>query len=130
MPGSGPLRPKLLVSVAALALMAQAPAGDPARGLAVVTRQSSTCVLCHGGPWPNPHLHGTIGPNLEGVGARLSADEIRDRLMDASRTNPDTIMPAFYTTEGRSRVGAAWADRTILTAPEIADAVAYLATLR
>ena len=95
-----------------------------------MTRQSSTCVLCHAGPFANPHLQGGIGPDLRGVGARLSAGQLRLRLVDAARANPGTVMPSFYTTVGRSRVGAAWRGRPILTAAEIEDAVAYLATLR
>ncbi|HYZ61079.1 MAG TPA: sulfur oxidation c-type cytochrome SoxX [Acetobacteraceae bacterium] len=104
--------------------------GDPGRGEAVVTRQSSTCTLCHAGPFPNPHLQGDVGPDLRGVGARLSVPELRLRLVDASRVNPDTVMPAFYRTEGLNRVGAAWRGKPILTAAEIEDAVAYLATLK
>lgn len=104
-------------------------AGDPAQGMAVVTRQSSTCVLCHAGPFPNPHLQGTIGPDLRGVGARLNQAEIRERLVDASKMNPATVMPSFGTVGG-TRVGAAWRGRPILAPDEIEDAAAYLAGLR
>lgn len=104
--------------------------GDPARGEAVVTRQSSTCTLCHAGPYPNPHLQGTVGPDLRGVGARLTVPKLRLRLVDASRVNPDTVMPSFFRTEGLTRVGAAWRGKPILTAAEIEDAVAYMATLK
>ena len=104
--------------------------GDPERGQAVVIRQSSTCVLCHAGPFPNPHLQGTIGPDLHGVGARLTPDEIRDRLIDAATSNPGTVMPSFGATEGRVRVGAAWRGKPILQEQEIEDAVAYLAGLK
>ena len=111
-------------------LAAAAPAGDPARGYAVVVRQASTCTLCHAGPFPNRHLQGTIGPDLHGVGARLTADEIRARLIDAAKANPDTVMPSFGTVGGRTRVGAAWAGKPILAPQEIEDATAYLAGLR
>ena len=104
--------------------------GDPVRGEAVVIRQSSTCTLCHAGPFPNPHLQGDVGPDLRGVGGRLSESELRDRLVDASRVNPATVMPSFYRREGLTRVGAAWRSKPILSAQEIEDAVAYLATLR
>ena len=104
-------------------------AGDRDRGYAVVSRQTSTCVLCHAGPFPNPHLQGTIGPDLRGVGARLDAEAIRERLVDASRMNPDTVMPSFGVVEG-TRVGAAWSGRPILSSQEIEDATAYLAGLR
>lgn len=120
--GIGRRRPRHLASVALLALTA---AGDPATGLAVVTRQSSTCVLCHAGPWPNPHLQGDIGPDLRGVGARLSPAELRQRIAVG---DPDGIMPSFGAA-GSVRVGAAWAGRPILSPAEIDDAVAYLSTL-
>ena len=99
-------------------------AGDPDRGLAVVTRQSSTCILCHTGPWPNPHLQGSIGPALHGVGARLDRDALRQRIAIG-----EGIMPAFAAIP-TTRVGAAWTGRPILSHDEIEDAVAYLATLK
>lgn len=105
-------------------------AGDPGRGYDVVVRQASTCVLCHAGPFPNPHLQGTIGPDLHGVGARLTADEIRVRLVDARSVVPGTVMPSFGLVGGGARVGAAWQGRPILEAQEIEDAVAYLAGLK
>jgi sulfur-oxidizing protein SoxX len=104
--------------------------GDPVRGEKVVIRQASTCTLCHAGPFPNPHLQGNVGPDLHGVGARLSRPELRERLVDASRMNPATVMPSFFRTEGLTRVGAAWRGKPILSAQEIEDAVAYLATLK
>lgn len=124
----GSRRSRGLCSVSLLLLMAAAP--DAGRGYAVVVRQASTCTLCHAGPFPNPHLQGNVGPDLHGVGARLSADEIRARLVDASRVNPDTVMPAFGLVEARVREGAAWQGKPILTAGEIEDAVAYLAGLQ
>jgi len=111
--------------LASLVLLALTGAGDPGRGLAVVTRQSSTCVLCHAGPWLNPHLQGNIGPDLYGVGSRLAPDALRAQIAVG---DPDGIMPAFGAVSG-VRVGAAWAGRPILSTAEIEDVVAYLATL-
>ena len=51
-------------------------------------------------------------------------------MVDASRLNPDTIMPPYYRAEGLARVGAPWRGRTVLTAAEIEDVVAFLLTLR
>lgn len=123
------IAPSLALFSASLMLVAAAP-GDPQRGYAVVIRQTSTCTLCHAGPFPNPHLQGTVGPDLHGVGARLDVDAIRARLVDASAMNPDTVMPSFGTVGGRTRVGAQWQDKPILSPQEIEDAVAYLAGLR
>ncbi len=124
--GTGPRRPKPSVRLASVAALLVMGAGDPDRGLAVVTRQSSTCVLCHAGPWPNPHLQGSIGPDLHGVGRRLSTDALQARIAVG---NPDGVMPSFGAVGG-ARVGAAWTGRPILSSAEIEDAVAYLSTLR
>ena len=136
MSGSRRLRARCLASLAVMAVgdgidqpLTPDP-GDAARGLAVVTRQSSTCTLCHAGPFPNPHLQGDVGPDLRGVGARLSPAQLRLRLVQASRLNPATVMPDFYRTEGLTRVGPAWRGKPALGAQEIEDAVAYLSSLK
>ncbi len=105
--------------------------GDPEAGRRIVAdRALSACLLCHAGPFPAPHLQGGIGPMLEGVGDRLTSGEIRLRLVDPRRVNPDTVMPAYFSTEDLHRVGPAWAGRPILTAGQIEDVVAFLTTLR
>ena len=136
-PGTAPSRCRPLASAALLLLAAaglpeplEGLQGDPVRGQAVVTRQSSTCILCHAGPFPNPHLQGNIGPDLHGVGARLTPAELRAQIVNARGINPDSPMPSFWGTEGRIRVGPAWQGRPILQAQEIEDAVAYLSTLQ
>jgi sulfur-oxidizing protein SoxX len=55
---------------------------------------------------------------------------LRLRIVDASRFNPDTIMPPYYRIEGLIRVAPAFQGKPILTAEQIEDVVAYLATLR
>jgi L-cysteine S-thiosulfotransferase len=105
--------------------------GDPLQGRQIVgNRQLSACLLCHTGPFPEPHLQGTIGPSLEGVGARLSAGQIRLRLIDARKLNPDTVMPPYYVVDGLNRTGRQWQGRPVLSAQQIEDVVAFLATLR
>ena len=80
-------------------------------------------------PIPEEQFHGDIGPDLRGVGDRLSAGQIRLRLVDPKRVNPDTIMPAFHVTDGLERVARRYAGRPILDAGQIEDLVAWLATL-
>jgi sulfur-oxidizing protein SoxX len=105
--------------------------GNPARGRQIVeNRQLSACLLCHSGPFPEPHLQGTVGPALDGVGSRLSPGEIRLRLVDPAKLNPDTVMPSYNAVDGLTRVGRAWRGKPVLTAQQIEDVVAFLATLR
>ena len=105
--------------------------GDAVRGRAiVVNRQKGLCLLCHSGPFPDERFQGSLAPDLTGVGARWSVGELRLRLVDSRKLNPDTIMPAYYTLDGLDRVAAAYRGKPILTAAEIEDVVAFLATLR
>lgn len=105
--------------------------GDAARGRAIVaSRQTGLCLLCHGGPIPEERFQGNLAPDLAGSGKRWSAAQLRLRLVDARRVNPDSIMPAYYRTEGLTRVGRAWEGKALLNAQQLEDVVAYLATLR
>lgn len=104
--------------------------GDPVRGRAIVaSRQLGLCLLCHSGPFPEERFQGNLAPDLRSA-AQLTEGQIRQRLVDPSRANPKTIMPAYYRTEGLSRVAPQVRGKTILTAEQIEDVVAYLMTLR
>jgi L-cysteine S-thiosulfotransferase len=105
-------------------------AGDPVRGRAIVVKRESACLLCHSGPFPEERFQGDLSPNLKGAGSRWTEGQLRLRLVDASRLNPATIMPSYYRIEGLNRVAPAWRGKPILSAEQIEDVVAYLATLR
>jgi sulfur-oxidizing protein SoxX len=105
------------------------PPGDAARGREVfVAREGGHCVLCH--QVPGVAVAGNVGPALDGIGRRLSAGEIRYRVVDITRVNPEAVMPAFHRTEGLSRVAPAYAGRPVLDARQVEDLVAYLGSLR
>jgi sulfur-oxidizing protein SoxX len=104
--------------------------GDAARGRALVLNRTSTCILCHSGPFPEEKFQGDLAPNLSGAGSRASEGQLRLRLVDASHLNPATIMPSYYRVDGLDRVGSAWRGKPILSAEQIEDMVAYLMTLR
>ena len=105
--------------------------GDAARGRAiVVNRQLGLCLLCHSGPFPEERFQGNLAPDLAGSGARWSEGQLRLRLADSRRLNPQTVMPSYYRSEGLVRVGAAWQGKTVLNAQQIEDVVAFLRTLQ
>jgi L-cysteine S-thiosulfotransferase len=104
--------------------------GDPARGRAIVAnRQVGLCLLCHSGPFPEERFQGNLAPDLRGAGTRWNEAQLRLRIVDSSRINAATIMPAYHRTEGLVRVAATWRDKPILTAEQIEDVVAFLTTL-
>ncbi len=105
--------------------------GDPARGRAiVVNRQVGLCLLCHNGPFPEERFQGNLAPDLAGAGKRASEGQLRLRIVDSSRLNPATIMPAYHRTEGLARVAPAFRGKPILSAEQIEDVVAFLMTLK
>jgi sulfur-oxidizing protein SoxX len=123
------LRPYTITGDAILESLTGAP-GDATRGRALVLERTSTCILCHSGPFPEEKFQGDLAPSLAGSGSRWSEGQLRLRLVSASRLNPATIMPSYYRVEGLDRVAPAWRGKPILSAEQIEDIVAYLATLR
>src|ERR1041385_6233181 len=77
--------------------------GDPARGREIfVSREGGHCVLCHSAP--GVAVACNVGPPLAGVGSRLTAGQIRLRIADITRVNPEAVMPTFHRIEGMQRV--------------------------
>ena len=104
--------------------------GDAERGRALVLDRGSTCILCHSGPFRETRFQGDLAPDLSGSGNRWSISQLRLRLVDASRLNPETIMPSYYRVDSLDGVSRNFVGKPILTATQIEDMVAYLATLR
>jgi L-cysteine S-thiosulfotransferase len=105
--------------------------GDSARGRAIVVdRQKGLCLLCHLGPFPEAPFQGDLAPDLRGVGRRWSEGQLRLRIVDSTRLNPDTIMPPYYRTEGLTQVGRPWQGKPVLTAEQVEDVVAFLTMLK
>lgn len=105
---------------------------DAFRGLEVfIDRKLGNCVACHTNhDVAAMQFLGKIGPELNWIGDRMSEGEIRAILVDAKAVlGPHTIMPAFYTARPGFRTLAAFEGKTILTALQIEDVVAYLSSL-
>ena len=113
-------------------LSAAAPSlnGDASRGRDVVMGRDGNCLLCHAVPETGARFMGNLGPPLSGIGARLDAAQLKQRITDPQRLNAESIMPAYARTEGLTQVAKIFRDKPILSAQQIEDTVAYLATLR
>ncbi|MBV7409591.1 sulfur oxidation c-type cytochrome SoxX [Maritimibacter sp. DP1N21-5] len=114
--------------------------GNPEAGREVVVdKGAGNCIACHAAEaYADVPFGGEVGPMLDGAGDRWSESELRGILVNAKMAFDGTVMPAFYKTEGFTRLGdaftgKAWpADKPVeplLTAQQIEDVVAYLMTL-
>ena len=81
---------------------------------------------------PDPAIvfAGDVGPSLAGVGRRLTVSQLRLRVVDELRLNPATVMPSYFKAAGLTEVAAPYAGKPILSAREVEDIVAWLATLQ
>lgn len=105
---------------------------DPFRGLeAFVNVKLGNCVACHTNfDVAAMQFLGEIGPDLNWIGDRLSVEELRAIVVDPKAAiSPDTIMPAFYTPRPGFRTLENFEGKTILTANQVEDIVAYLSSL-
>ncbi len=121
----------LLFVMGASVASAQGTGGDARRGEVIVRdRAVGLCLLCHSGPFPDERFQGNLAPPLDGVGARLTPRQLRERMEDSRRINPESIMPAYARSTGYNRVMRGFEGKPILNAAQIDDVVAFLATLR
>lgn len=108
-------------------------AGDAAAGQQIVIdRRLGNCLSCHAiGVLRAEPFHGEIGPPLDGVASRWDVAALRMILVNAKKVFGDgTVMPAFYRVDELYRVRPEFADKPILTAQQVEDVVAYLATMK
>ena len=107
--------------------------GDPAMGREwAAGRKLGNCLACHANSdLKNEQFHGEVGPVLDGVGDRWDAGQLRAILVNSKTVFGDaTIMPAFYRESGFFRPAEKFAGKTILTAQQVEDVIAYLLTLK
>jgi L-cysteine S-thiosulfotransferase len=104
--------------------------GDAARGREIVTGRDGNCLFCHAIPEPSERFMGNIGPPLAGVGSKLTAGQLRQRIVDPTKVKSDVTMPAYHRIEGLNQVSQQYLGRPILDAQQVEDVVAYLLTLK
>jgi L-cysteine S-thiosulfotransferase len=106
--------------------------GDPVEGKSVfANRKQGNCLACH----TNSDLleeifHGEVGPPMDGVADRWSEGELRAIVTNSKQVFEGTIMPAFYIESGYERPLEKFAGKSILSAQQVEDVVAYLMTLK
>lgn len=111
-------------------LSASAP--DAERGRKILIGRDSNCILCHAAPETGERFFGNLAPPLSGVGRRLTAAQMRARIVDPLFFNKESIMPAYYRLkdEGLNRVAETYRGKPVLNAEQIEDVIAYLLTLK
>ncbi len=107
-------------------------AGDPAVGKKVtINRKQGNCLACHvNNDASDQFFHGEVGPPLDGAADRWDEAQLRGILVNSKMTFEDTIMPSFYRTKNGARTLKKFQGKTILTAQQVEDVVAYLKTLK
>lgn len=107
--------------------------GDPGDGKKTfMSRKLGNCLACHTNKDLNDQpFHGEIGPSLNGVADRYSEGELRGIVVNAKHVfGGQTIMPAFYRVINDQRTRKEFHDKSILTAEQVEDVIAYLKTLK
>lgn len=107
-------------------------AGDPVKGRTVfANRKLGNCLACHqNNQLSEESFHGEVGPIMDGVADRWTEAELRGIVINSKMMFEGTIMPSFYRLENGARPLDAFAGKTILTAEQVEDVIAYLLTLK
>ena len=95
-------------------------------------RSLGNCLACHANSEMSEQLfHGEVGPTLDGVAERWTPAQLRAIIANSKAVfGPETVMPGFYTLEVGANVRKDLVGKTILTAQQVEDIVAYLTTLK
>lgn len=107
--------------------------GDAAAGRKIfANRKLGNCLACHAASEQSEQLfHGEIGPSLDGVGGRYPEGLLRTVVINAKKVfSESTLMPGFYTLANGERVAKKFQGKTILSAQQVEDLVAYLKTFK
>lgn len=107
--------------------------GDPAEGRKVFAdRKLGNCLACHANSDQSEQLfHGDVGPSLDGVADRWSEAELRAIVVNSKAVfSEETVMPGFYSLKVGINPREDLVGKTILSAQQVEDVVAYLTTLK
>lgn len=107
--------------------------GDATAGaITAVDRKLGNCLACHAISTLSSELfHGDVGPSLDGAGDRWTPEQLRAIIVNSKAIFGDqTIMPGFYTLDVGIDVSEKFRGKTILSAQDVEDVVAFVSTLK
>ena len=107
--------------------------GDPEKGKEwMINRRLGNCLACHEvTDLKDQPFHGNVGPSLDGVAGRYDEATLRAILVNSKKVFGDeTSMPSFYRDAGYFRPRPEFVGKTIMSAEQVEDVVAYLMTLK
>lgn len=106
--------------------------GDAKTGRSVfANRKLGNCLACHiNSEMSEESFHGEVGPPMDGVADRWSEQELRAIVTNSKMIFEGTVMPAFYIDAGYGRPLKKFAGKSILSAEQVEDVIAYLLTLK
>ncbi|MCV6547114.1 MAG: sulfur oxidation c-type cytochrome SoxX [Cohaesibacter sp.] len=131
--GAGTIKPAdVQFSDGAVAASLTGAAGNVQEGRKVfISRKLGNCLACHANEdMAKQQFHGEVGPSLDGVADRWDEAQLRGILINSKETFEGTIMPAFYVDGGFARTKEKFKGKTILSAQQLEDVLAYLVTLK
>lgn len=103
------------------------PTGDPQLGQVLfLDRNKGHCLLCHQLQTLDAPSQGNLGPDLTNVGDRLNLDQLIERIADSRTVNPQTIMPAYHSTNNLNQVATQFRDQPVLSATEVVHVATFL----
>lgn len=107
--------------------------GDAEKGAEVFkSKKLGNCLACHQNSAMSKELfQGNVGPSLDGVGERWDEGQLRAIVVNAKAVfGEQTVMPGFYSLDVGVNVRKDLVGKTILSADQVEDVVAYLSTLK
>lgn len=107
--------------------------GDPVEGAKVFKNTGlGNCLACHANEeMASDQFHGDVGPALDGVASRYDEPQLRAIVVNSKTIFTDaTVMPGFYSLDVGKNVAEKFVGKTVLTAQQVEDVLAYLGTLK
>lgn len=105
--------------------------GNAARGRALLLeRNPANCLECHTIAKDKALNGGSRGPALDGIGANLTAAQLRLSVVDYAQIQPKAGMPSFHKRDSGLLSAKQDRDKPVLNAQQIEDVVAFLQTLK